>query len=69
MDRPTKAHIPGAKRILRYLLGTTKLKILYRKQEDPVLLGEIDADWIGDRNGRKSTTGFFKYAVVLSHGK
>ena len=34
----------GAKRVLRYLHGTLELKIVHRKQEDPVLLAESDAD-------------------------
>ena len=62
MDKPTKAHMHGAKRTLRYLHGTPKLKIVYRNQEDPVLMGETDADWSGDQNDQKSNTGFdFKY--------
>ena len=59
------------KRILRYLHGTSKFEIVYRK-EDPVLLGENDEDWSDDQNHRKSITGFFSNmasTVVLSHGK
>ena len=43
MDKPTDAHMHGAKRILRYFHGTSKLNF-YRKQEDSVLLAESDAD-------------------------
>ena len=43
---------------MRYLHATSKLKIVYRKQEDPVLLGKSDADWSGNHSVRKSTAGF-----------
>ena len=58
MDKPTKANMQGAEKILRYLYGTAEPKFVYQKQEDPVLLGQNDADWSGDQNDRKSTTGF-----------
>ena len=41
LDKLTKAHMQGAKRILRYLRCTSKLNLVYRKQEDPVLLAEV----------------------------
>ena len=58
-----KSSYARRKKTLRYLHGTTKLKIVYRKQEDPNLLGESDADCSDDQYDRKSTTGFhFKYS-------
>ena len=39
-----------AEKILRYLHGTSKLKIVLRNQENRVLLGESDATWGGDQN-------------------
>ena len=48
----------GARTSLRYLHVTSKLKIVYRKREKPILLGECDADWSGDKNDRKSITRF-----------
>ena len=60
--KPEKVHMRTAEIILRYLRGTSELKIVYRKQKDPVLLGESHEDWSGDQKGRKSTAGFyFKY--------
>ena len=62
IDKPTQAHMQEAKRISRYLDGTSELINVHRKQEDPVLLGESGADWSGDQNDQKSTAGFyFKY--------
>ena len=50
IDKLTKAHMQGAKRILLYLHGISKLKIVYPKHEDPVLLRESDAEWSSDQN-------------------
>ena len=72
IDNPRKAPMQGAKRIMRYLHGTSKLKIVYRKQKTSSLLGESDTDWSGDQKDRKWTTIFISKMVrtmVLSHGK
>ena len=54
---------PYARRQKKYVISSwyikLKLKHLFRKQEDPVLLAESDADWSGDQNDGKSTTGFY----------
>jgi hypothetical protein len=52
-------HYAHAKHILRYVRGTTDLRLLYRKQEavEP-LVGYSDADWGGDKNDGKSTSGY-----------
>lgn len=54
----TEAQWTGLKRILRYIQGTLKLGLLYRKNVEESLIGFADADWAGDKD-RKSTTGFF----------
>ena len=57
---PTKAHWSAVKRILRYLKGTTGYGLLYSEnQDDESLIGYSDADWAGDANDRKSTSGYF----------
>ena len=48
----------GAKNIFRQFHATSILKHVYRKQKDPLLLGEAESDWSGDQNDRKSKTGF-----------
>lgn len=54
-----ETHYAHAKHILRYIHGTTDLKLLYQKQESAeVLVGYADADWGGDKNDRKSTSGY-----------
>ena len=49
----------AVKRILRYLRGTTRFGLLYTKgAESEVLVGYADADWEGDCNDYKSTSGY-----------
>lgn len=45
------------KRVLRYIQGTIKLKLLF-KPNGNILTGYVDSDWGGDTTDRKSTTGF-----------
>lgn len=47
------------KRVLRYLKGSSKLKLTYKRSEfTDILCGYVDSDWANDENDRKSTTGF-----------
>ena len=46
------------KRILRYLKGTTGLGLLYSKDGSKDCVGYSDADWAGDIDDRKSTSGY-----------
>ena len=46
-------------RILRYLKGTSNKGVLYSKNDNLDLIGYTDADWAGDRDDRKSTSGCF----------
>ena len=48
-----------SKRLLRYLQGSKGLKLTYTKEASYDLVGESDADWSGDVNDRKSTTGYY----------
>ena len=59
-SRPTKEHWVAVKRILRYLKGTANYSLLYTKKDDAnrVIVGFSDADWAGDANDRKSTSGY-----------
>ena len=61
MNAPTNQHWMCGKRLLRYLQGSKGLKLTYTKEASYDLVGESDADWSGDVNDRKSTTGcYFK---------
>ena len=54
---PTEAHLTAAKRVLRYLKGTQDVSIVYKPTEEYILYGYSDANWAGDLDGRRSTTG------------
>ena len=58
MANPTKTHWFAAKRILRYLKGTTELGIYYKKEESTNVVAYTDNDFAGDIDDRKSTSGF-----------
>ena len=55
---PTKEHWIAVKRIMRYLTGTLNEGLLYRKNEVKSCVGFSDADWAGDLDDRKSTSGY-----------
>lgn len=59
-ENPSPAHWKGAKRVLRYLAGTRDHGICFGgKRTNPTRLnGYSDADYAGDPNSRKSTSGF-----------
>lgn len=55
---PNTAHLTAAvKRVLRYLKGTVNLALKYEQSESGTLIGFSDADWGGDQDDRRSTTG------------
>ena len=55
-SNPTEAHKTAVKRIFRYLKKTINLALKYCKDEKQVT-GFSDADWGGDLDDRRSTTG------------
>lgn len=63
VNKPTWQHWLCLKGVLRYLAGTLDLGITYSKSK-PVLEAYCDADYAGDVDSRKSTSGF----VFLMHG-
>jgi hypothetical protein len=64
LNKPISQHMLAAKRVLRYLKGTLRLGIRYGRPTTP-LAGFSDADWAGDIDSRKSTTG---YVIMLNNG-
>lgn len=55
----TERHYTYAKHILRYIQGSADLRLVYKHHKDAsVLVGYSDADWGGDQNDRKSTSGY-----------
>lgn len=60
----TKVHWGLAKRVLRYLIGTQDVGIMYSKSANQIK-GYVDADWGSNLLDRKSYTGF---VFLLSNG-
>ena len=48
----------AGKRLLRYLQATKSLKLVYPGDNDFNRTGESDAEWSGDQDDRRSTTGY-----------
>jgi transposase InsO family protein len=58
MQNPKKPHLEAVRRILRYVKSTIDYGLLYKKGEDCKLVGYCDADYAGDHDTRRSTTGY-----------
>ena len=58
MEHPTEMHLLAAKRILRYLQGTTDFGLWYKKGEQSELIGLTDSYYARDQDDRKSTYGY-----------
>lgn len=58
MSEPRKPHWEAAKGVLRYLRGTSDYGLLYGGSVQEGLVGYTDADYAGDLDTRKSTTGY-----------
>ncbi|BBH05473.1 Disease resistance protein CC-NBS-LRR class family [Prunus dulcis] len=61
MEEPTITHMKSARRILRYIKGTPNFGLFYPASNELKLVGYSDCDWAGDKDDRKSTTGFVFY--------
>ena len=64
MAKPGWSHWMAVKRIMRYVRGSLDLKLQLGGSHIE-LMGYCDADWAGDANDRRSTTG---YAFILGDG-
>ncbi|KAF2321527.1 hypothetical protein GH714_000311 [Hevea brasiliensis] len=58
MNTPSQSHLGAAKRVLRYLKGTTDYGIWFKKKEEAKLEGYSDSDWAGCVDDSKSTSGY-----------
>ena len=59
MRQPQTQHMTAVMRILRYLKGTSSRGILLKKNDHLDLRAYTNADWAGDRDDRRSTSGYF----------
>ena len=62
-SNPGVEHWNAAKRVLRYIRGTTDYKLTYRREGTPIR-GYVDADWASCTDDRRSYTG---YAFILAN--
>ncbi|GAB2288443.1 hypothetical protein Dimus_037998 [Dionaea muscipula] len=62
LQHPTQQHLVAAKRILKYVQGTVGIGIVLQHAKYTIaglqLRAFCDADWAGDPNDRRSTSGF-----------
>jgi hypothetical protein len=58
MSAPTTAHFAAVLRIIRYLNGNLFQGLLLPASSSLQLRAYSDADWAGDHNDRRSTTGY-----------
>lgn len=69
MQQPTTVQYQSAKRVLRYMSGTSEHGLVYRRNNsnnnnrDVFINAYCDANYAGDRNDRRSTSG---YCVFLN---
>ncbi|CAA7035751.1 unnamed protein product [Microthlaspi erraticum] len=61
MHAPTSDHWQAAKRVLRYLAGTSSHGLFYSKENPTTLHAYSDADWGGDRDDYISTNAYIVY--------
>ena len=59
MHLPQTPHMEAVMRILRYLKGASNRGVFFGKNHHLDLIAYTDADWAGDRDSRKSTSGYF----------
>lgn len=61
MHRPTDLHLQAAKRVLRYLAGTSTHGVFFSAKNSLTLHAFSDADWAGDSDDYISTNAFIIY--------
>ena len=58
LSQPTDVHWESVKRILRYVKGTLQTGLHFRKSPLSGISIFTEADWAGDVDDRRSTSGF-----------
>ncbi|KAK9711767.1 hypothetical protein QE152_g25271 [Popillia japonica] len=57
-SKPNKSHWTAAKRVMRYLRGTTDTELTFYRNGNSEIYGYCDSNYAGCPTDRKSTTGF-----------
>ena len=58
LQSPTNTHITAAKRVLRYLKGTSDWELSFCRVDDPELVGFCEPDWGSSPDDRRSTSAY-----------
>ncbi|KAM2537704.1 hypothetical protein TB2_023225 [Malus domestica] len=69
---PKESHLEAVKRIIRYVSGTVEFGLHYSFETNSEIVGFSDADWAGNADDRKSTSGGCFYVgnnLVAWHSK
>ena len=61
MSEPSETHWSGVKRVFRYIKGSIDYGLVFSEGGDNSLVGYSDADWAGDIDNRRSTSGYTYY--------
>uniref|UniRef100_A0A6G1SKL6 Retrovirus-related Pol polyprotein from transposon TNT 1-94 n=1 Tax=Aceria tosichella TaxID=561515 RepID=A0A6G1SKL6_9ACAR len=61
IEKPREQHWKGLKRVLRYLQGTLDYGLFYQPVENPYIKVYCDADYGGDHESRRSTSGMIGF--------
>lgn len=65
LEKPSAAHVNAVRRILKYIKGTSDMGIRFKGDDDLEFSGYSDADYAGDVETRRSTSG---YVFMLGNG-
>nr|GEY73669.1 ribonuclease H-like domain-containing protein [Tanacetum cinerariifolium] len=66
MHDPREPHLNAISRVLRYLRGTTNLRLQLFRSTTSQLIAYSDADWAGCPATRRSTSGYCIFLVTTS---
>ena len=58
MHSPIERRMRAVQHVLRYLKGTPRKGIMFKKTENRSIEGYVDADWAGSREDSRSTSGY-----------
>ena len=58
---PKESHMIALKRIIKYVKTAIEFGVWYSKDTNDILAGYPDADWAGNADDRKSTSGGYFY--------
>ncbi|XP_062074936.1 secreted RxLR effector protein 161-like [Humulus lupulus] len=65
MQHPKKPHLEVVQQMLRYVKDTINYGLLYKKDDEVKIVGYCDADYAGDHDTCRSSTG---YVFMLGSG-